>query len=183
MFKTVSLVALLVSGCIPSAILPGNDPDAGVSCLQSMAPSGTGNTQGPRSFAVGSSYQVSVQVFEPDSGVVTHTQLSLSLLQRAISCVDRADAGPGDGFYATVVVPGADRVSAGTYRGYDQVDGGPFFGGFEVVDGGTTRMSEGSLTLSAVQNCAVSGTFDVKFPSEDGGQTSLSGSFNSEYCN
>ena len=181
--KTIVLVAVvsLLSAC-NFRTLPGNDPDSGVSCLSSTTPAGSGATQGDRSFTVGSSYEVAVQTFNADSGVVTGAQLSVQLLKKSISCVDRADAGTGDGFFATVYSYGSDRVAVGTYPNSLQADGGPSFIGLSVEDGGLKVANGGTLTLTTVANCAVTGSFDVTFATEDGGVSPLTGTFSSEYC-
>ena len=178
--KTIALLTFtsLLSAC-NFVTLPGNDPDSGVSCLSSMAPAGSGTTS---SFAVGSSYEVAAQTFNPDSGVVTGAQLNFSLLRKSISCVDRADAGAGDGFFATIYSYGADRVVPGTYLTSLDADGGPSFVGFNVEDGGLKVVTGGPVTLATVPNCTVSGSLDGKFSTADGGFSPLTGTFSSEYC-
>jgi hypothetical protein len=181
--KTTLLAAVLL--LLPACnyvLLPGNDPDSGVICFSSVSPAGSGTTQGAEAFAAGASYQSAAQILDPDDGGVVSAQLSLSLLKKAVACVDRADAGNGDGFFATVVAPGADRVGTGTWT-TRRPDAGAYFVAYLGNDGGFVAASEGSLTLTAVQHCAVSGSFDVKFPTGDGGLAPLTGTFNSEFCN
>ncbi|MFT3710261.1 MAG: hypothetical protein QM817_21750 [Archangium sp.] len=164
--------------------LPSNDPDSGVSCTSGTTPAGSGSTQGAQQFAVGSSYQRSGQYRDPDSGVVNGAQLDVQLLKKSISCAARADAGPdGDGFFVTVINHASDRISAGTYPVSGHADGGAAsFIGLGIFDGGLNIATEGSFTLTTVQNCSVSGSFDVQFGQSDGGAVPFSGTFSSEYC-
>jgi hypothetical protein len=114
---------------------------------------------------------------------VSGAQLSISLLKKSASCVELQDGGnAGDGFHATVYNWNSDRVTTGTYPASGDADGGPSFIGFGVVDGGLRVVAGGTVTLSSVQPCAVSGSFAVQFETEDGGRDPLSGTFSSEYC-
>lgn len=182
MRKFLGVLGLIsLSSCF-SVALPSNDPDSGVNCAVSVNPTGRGTTQGPRAFNVGSVYQRSAQTIPPDAGI-TGASLDLSLLREMVSCAGRRDAGSSEGLFATVSVPGADRVVVGTYQDSAHADGGASFFGFAVLDGGALVVSEGTLTLTSVATCSAAGSFAVKFQTSDGGVSdSLSGTFDADYC-
>ncbi|MFO0596709.1 MAG: hypothetical protein U0228_15435 [Myxococcaceae bacterium] len=171
-----------LSGCF-TVPLPSNDPDSGINCLASVSPSGSGTTQGDLAFSVGSSYQSTAQTRPPDAGI-TGATMYISLLRQAVPCAQEPDAGDttSEGVWFWVQRTGSDRVTAGTYADSQHTDGGPFFTGFAVLDGGVRVLQEGSLTLSSVADCSAAGTFSATFGVGDGGTSSLSGTFNSDYC-
>lgn len=178
----LSVVVLSLCACNYTP-LPSNDPDSGVSCLASQVPAGSGTTSGTNAFAVGSSYQRSGQYVNPDSGVVTGAQLDVRLQAAAVACASDAGAPGGESFFATIIQSGADRVAAGTFPVSGTQDGGSAsFIGIGGFDGGARIATRGSLTLSSVQACSVSGSFAVDFPLGDGGFDPFSGTFSSEYC-
>lgn len=176
-----ALLVISTSSCF-SVPLPSNDPDSGVSCASSVNPTGRGGTQGAHAFSVGSVYQRSAQTIPPDAGI-TGATLDLSLLREMISCAGRRDGGSSEGLFATVSVSGADRVGAGTYVDSAHADGGASFFGFAVLDGGALIVSEGTVTLATVAACSVTGSFEVKFNTDDGGVSApLTGTFTADYC-
>lgn len=160
--------------------LPSNDPDSGVSCISSPTPVGSGTTN---VFSVGSSYQSAGQYRDPDSGVVTGARLDITLFNRAIPCSDRDGGSGGDSFFAMLQTSGADRVVPGTFFATAQ-DGGNnnSFVGIGTFDGGARIVNDGTVTLTSVQSCSVSGSFDVRFPTPDGGFDPLTGTFSSQFC-
>jgi hypothetical protein len=163
--------------------LPSNNPDSGITCINGTSPAGSGTTQGAQAFAVGSSYQRAGQYRDTDSGVVAvGAQLDVQLLKKSVACTARPDAGDGDGFFATVINYNSDRVTAGTYPVSGKNDGGPAFLGLGVFDGGLRIANDGTFTLATVDDCAVSGSFDVRFGLPDGGGEPFSGTFSSQYC-
>lgn len=183
MKKILGVLGLIsLSSCF-SVPLPSNDPDSGVSCTVNVSPTGSGSNQGAHAFGVGAVYQRSAQTIPPDAGI-TGATLDVSILRDAVSCAGRRDAGASEGLFTTVSVPGADRVTAGTYQDSAHADGGgASFFGFAVLDGGVFIVSEGTLTLATVATCSATGSFDVKFQTSDGGVTApLTGSFNADYC-
>lgn len=182
MKMTLSVLGLIsLSSCF-SYPLPSNDPDSGVSCTRSASATGSGDNQGAHAFAVGAVYQRSAQTIPPDAGITAGT-LDVSILRRAVSCNEWRDGGASEGLFATVSVPGADRVTAGTYRDSAHADGGASFYGFALLDGGAFVVSEGTLTLATVATCSATGSFDVRFQTSDGGVSDpLTGTFNGDYC-
>ena len=181
-----SILVVLCVGSLSSCFsvpLPSNDPDSGVSCQVSVNPTGRATNQGAHAFSVGSVYQRSAQTIPPDAGI-TGATLDVSFLREMVSCVGRRDGGTSEGLFATLNVTGADRVGPGTYVDSAHADGGPSsFFGYAVLDGGALIVSEGTVTLTAVATCSVTGSFDVRFAIEDGGVSApLSGSFTADYC-
>ncbi|MBL8912190.1 MAG: hypothetical protein JNM17_15980 [Archangium sp.] len=175
----VALAVVSLSACNFSP-LPSNDPDSGVSCIASPTPVGSGTSN---LFSVGSAYERAGQYSNPDSGAVTGARIDLTLFNHAIPCSDRDGGGGGDSFLAILQTSGASRIQPGTFFAKTP-DGGSnnSLVGIGTFDGGARIVSDGTVTLTSVQSCSVTGTFDVRFPIPDGGFDPFNGTFSSEFC-
>ena len=179
--RILLLGLLCLTGCY-NVVLNSNDPDSGSSCPVSKVPAGSATLQGDAAFTVRSAYQLAYQTIPPDSGI-TSAQINVQLVTNAISCAERQDGGAvGPGLFVTVAVPGKDRVAAGTFPVQSAADGGAFFFGYTTADAGSQAVVDGTFTLASVLSCSTSGSFDLRLGSPDGGRSTLSGTFSSEYC-
>ena len=173
--KRTLLGLLALSACNLKA-LDSNDPDGG-SCPALTAPAGSGSTS---AFPVGASYQTTSQ-WVSDAGV-TGALLTVALYQGGVLCNGGGDAGVTNVATFFVAFPQGDRASVGVYPRQSS-DGGPSFTGFVGLDGGVYTAADGTLTLATLQNCSLTGSFDLQLSlGADAGTTPFSGSFDSAYC-
>ncbi len=172
-----ALLGLLALSACNLKNLDGNDPDGGA-CPALTAPAGSGTTSG---FPVGASYQTTSQ-WVSDAGV-TGALLSISLYQGGVLCHGGGDAGVTN--FATFFVdfPHVDRASIGTFP-RESSDGGASFTGLVELDGGLLVAADGTLTIATLQNCALTGSFNLQLSqgADAGATTPFSGTFNSTYC-
>lgn len=200
----LTVVGLLLTGCDVKVVNgSSNFPDSGLACnvlrvdaggVNQSVPSGSGTLTGSRRFTVKSSYQARKTLIHQstDAG---RDELSFALYGGALSCVDvRGLDGGGEAASATMPIlagvlqdPDRNQFPVGSYF-VGSADGGPrafLYLLTEPADGGRELLEglSGVVNLDSLQPCALSGTLDATFGSDDGGATSLSGSFSSAFCN
>ena len=151
--RTPLLCIVFLAGCF-QVPLDSNDPDSGSSCPTSAVAAGNATLQGSATFGVGAAYQSASQTIVPDAGGVSGAQLHVELLRDPVSCAQRQDAGPGEGFFASVADVNADRIGTGRYATLAESDGGAWLYGFVVLDGGVLTVASGSLQLTALTDCS-----------------------------
>lgn len=154
-----------------------NDPDGGL-CPAVTAPAGSGSTN---VFTVGASYQTTSQWIV--DGGVSGALLTVDLFENGILCSGR-DGGTSTGRFAYFFVdyPGVDRASTGTFS--RNADGGATFTGLAQLDGGLWGAASGTVTITSIQNCSLTGSLDWQLSQgADGGATvPFSATFSSVYC-
>lgn len=192
----VVVCACAVSGLGACNIVlePSNNPDSGVVCSRSSADAGRGSATltGERSFTVNSAYQGRQAALSNDG--TSMASLWFGLYQDGFQC-GRSDAGPLDrGELGSPVLagylndPGRDLFPPGPYEVTNaESDGGRRATLYLLTnssDGGvqTAVGITGTVTLTSLADCSLSGNFNSTFHTSDGGRTSLSGSFSSTYC-
>ncbi len=159
--------------------LDSNDPDGG-SCPAITGPAGTGTTS---RFDVGASYQTTSQ-FISDAGV-SGALLSVALYENSQLCHGSRNDGGSVANFATFFVdfPHVDRASLGTFPRQSS-DGGASFTSLVELDGGLWAAADGTLTITTLESCSVTGAFALQLSqsNDSGVLVPFSGSFNSTYC-
>lgn len=115
------------------------------------------------------------------------TWLSFGLYSESISCAHLNDAGvTGQVVAGLLFDPVAQVFGPGAYPVY--LVGAPEDGGrYSVMnwtqpDGGFGRVLAGTVTLSAVAPCSMSGSLEAMFERPDGSRVPINGSFGAAYC-
>lgn len=171
-----------------------NFPDSGVVCATD-AGLGAGTLAGAGAFQVGAAYEGFREVVDNDSGVVSARSVDVKLTRQAVAC--GAVPEPGPALVLTLFDPGG-RYGPGEYvAGSQQLAAfcacvtGPDGGRGALVglagssDGGASALiaSGGVVRVTSFGACSLSGSFDVRFTTPDGGDAGgLSGTFDPVYC-
>ncbi len=194
--RALPLLCAALFGCTLTD-LPSNLSDSGITCVGDGGISAdAGSLGGPRAFAVASAYEVLQQNGDRE-------RLSVQLYEQARACDSvlfrTNDGGTIDGGAyrfgdVTAVVNSAigQSVRAGTFPIDPPADGGAFsevtiFRAIPGSDGGQVAFdylvaTAGTVTLSSIEACRVSGSFAADLRESDGGSTPMNGVFSAVFC-
>lgn len=171
---------------------PSNFPDSGITCADGGR--GSGALTGDHAFTVGSAHEKFQELVNRDSGVISDRSIFITLHAEGLLCGQSATQaqpvlglslfdpsgvyGPGD------YVAGSQQLAAPCACTTAPDGGRGALVALSPGDGGTTLLaSSGVVRLTTLEACALTGTFDVRFTTPDGGDAgSLSGSFQPAYC-
>lgn len=187
-------MVMAATGCNFHVVVPGsNFPDSGIVC--SDAGLGAATVSGSDAFQVGAAYQHVAEVIDNDSGVVMDRSVFITLLGRATACGVAPEPGPQlalslfdpSGSYGPGDYLAGSQQLAGACACVTGPDGGrgALVGLVDSSDGGNgARFASGGVVhVTAFGACSVSGSFDVRFSTPDGGDAGgLSGTFDPVYC-
>ena len=147
--------------------------------------SGGGDLSGPLAFTVGAQWLFTRHA--PDGGPLA-TKLNAKLFEPAFTCADASGTSPVDSFREVEVLLETDDqsdVQPGTYDlAHPPAHLQPSVDLLTHAPNGENAVgaSAGTITVVTASAAGMSGSFDVTLPLDDGGSSSLSGSFDAPYC-